>query len=160
MERRKCNIHAKSSSHWNLFGFKDVRKPSESDSKPFSAFTYQTRVCSKTTGGSCQRLSSKLPFHHSRDRRLPTFNVCKERRNWTHWLTFRMSTAITELSESHLLLLPAVVSSYSLLTLLLLHEMGQVRYKIYSAWTIEAVVMSWVDQRVSAANTHPSAPRI
>ena len=139
----ECNILAKSSSRWNLFGFKDVRKSNESGSNPFSAFTYQPRVCLNRAEGSCQRLSSKLPFHHSRDRRLPTFNVCKERRNRTHRLTFRMSTAITELSESHLLLLPAVVSSYSLSTSLLLHEIGQVRYKIYSAWTMES--LSWVE---------------
>ena len=84
----------------------------------------------------------KLLLHHSSGE-LSTFNVCKERRSWTHWLTFRMSTIITELSESHLLLLPAIVSSYSLLTSLLLHEIGQVRYKIYLAWTME--LLSWVE---------------
>ena len=127
---------AKSSSRWNLFGFKDVMKSNESVQTLFQ-HPHIKPVCVRIW----PKTLVKLLLHHSSGE-LSTFNVCKER-SWTHRLTFQMSTTITELSGSHLIAIAGVVSSYSLSTSLLLHKIGQVRYKIYSAWTME--LLSWVE---------------
>ena len=71
-----------------------------------------------------------------------------------------MLTAVTEISKPQLSLLPAVVLSYSLSTSVLLNEIGQVRYQIYLVWTIGAIVLGWVDQRVSASSAQPLGPSL